>query len=659
VPNVTITVGDLLKAGLASQRAGRAALAEEAYRRVLAFDPQQPDALHLLGGLALERGRSEEALALLTQAVEIVPMRGDVHLTRAVALSRLSQAVDAVAAFATAARLAPDLAQAHHGLGRALVETKAGDPMPHYRRGLALVPDQALVWNDLGVAVQAASTMAAAMPAYGRAVALAPQESFALRNLAGALAERKRGLAALRRYRQALALEPSDATGLDGLAALLTGWGELDEAHAALLRAIAIEDPPGEAWSHYLFFLNYLPGLGFAAHFRVNRRWAERIEARVRPQSVFANPKEPERRLRLAYVAPDLVAGHNQLAFLTPPLTHHDRTGFDVTVYTDVVRPDSGTAAMEAAAGRLVSIAHMSPMEQAARVRADGIDIAINVCGWRADARALFAHRLAPIQFAYNNHVSTTGLRAIDIRFTDNEVDPPGVADPYYVERLIRLTSGFDVYQPPREAPEVTELPALRNGFITFGSANLVPKMSAPTYALWARVLGAVPNSRLQVKAGSLGDPWAQLLVRRRFAELGIAPERIELLGGTPDVAAHFRALGEIDIGLDPFPFVGGKTTCDTLWMGVPVVTLAGICMMGRVGVSVLNRAGLPHLVASDEDSYLGLTLDLARDVEALATLRRGLRAHVAGSKMFDGLTHTRELEGVYRAVWREWCRRS
>jgi len=655
---MTITVGDLLRAGLASQRAGRAAVAEEAYRRVLAFDPRQPDALHLLGALALERGMADEALGLLTQAVEIAPERGEIHLARAVVLARLSRAVDAAGAFAAAARFAPDLTQAHHGLGRALVETNAGDPMPHYRRALALAPDQALVWNDLGVAVQAASTMGAALSAYGRAVALAPQEAFALRNLAGALAERKRGLASLRRYRQALALAPSDATGLDGLAALVTGWGDLDEAHVALCRAVAIEDPPGEAWSHYLFFLNYLPGLDFASHFRANRRWGERVEARVRPQEVFANPKQPERRLRLAYVAPDLVAGHNQLAFLTPPLTHHDRTGFDVAVYTDVTRPDSGTAAMAAAAGRLVSIANMSPTDQAARVRADGIDIAINVCGWRADARALFAHRLAPIQFAYNNHVSTTGLREIDFRFSDNEVDPVGVADPYYIERLIRLASGFDVYQPPSEAPEVTTLPALRNGFITFGSANLIPKMSAPTYALWARILGALPNARLQVKAGSLGDPWARHLVRRRFSDLGIAPERIELLGGTPDVAAHFRALGEIDIGLDPFPFVGGKTTCDTLWMGVPVVTLAGICMMGRVGVSVLTRAGLPELVASDEQSYIDLALDLARDVEALAARRHGLRTHVAHSKMFDGLTHTRELEGIYRSVWRDWCQR-
>jgi protein O-GlcNAc transferase len=657
VPDVTITVADLLKAGLVNQRAGRDAIAEELYRRVLAFDPRQADALHLLATLALERGRPQEALRYIDQAVESAPDRGELALLRAGALARLSRASEAAEAFATAARLAPELAVAHHGLGRSLAEIGDGDPRPHYRRALVLSPDAAVLWNDYGVALQQAISMAAARPAYGRAVAIDVAEPFALRNLAGSLTAAAKGPAALRRYRQALARVPGDAAGWDGAASLLSAWGESDLARIFYDRAAAIEDPPGEASSHRLFFLNFVPGLGFAEHYRENRRWGERIESAIDdPAPVFANAREPERRLRLAYVSPELVAGHNQLAWLMPLLAHHDRTRFEVMVYADVDRPDAGTQAVATAADRFVSIHGMSRAEQARRIRADQVDIAVNLCGWKATERVLFAHRAAPIQVAYDNHVTTTGLRAIDVRVTDAFVDPPGMADPYYSERLLRLDTGYASHHPPAEAPATASLPAERNGHLTFGSSNQVPKLSKPTIALWSRLLAEIPDSRLALKAYNLGDPHIQGLVRRRFADHGIDPDRIELIGAVAAVADHFRAVGEVDIGLDPFPFNGGKSTCDALWMGVPVVTLAGTSLMGRIGASLLTRAGLPELVARDEEHYVRIALGLARDLPRLAAMRSGLRRRLEGSVLFDGNAHTLELEAAYRRLWQEWC---
>jgi protein O-GlcNAc transferase len=659
VPRVTITVADILKAGLANQRAGRAAVAEEMYRRVLLFDPRQPDALHLMGVLELDRGRLEAALALLDQAVDAAPARGDLHLSRAGALARLSRGAAAADAFAVASRLEPGLAVAHSGLGHALAETGAGDPRPHFRRALALDPAAADVWNGLGVAIQQAETMSAGRPAFGRAAALAPGDALALRNLAGALVASNDGPAGLRRYRQALALLPADGAAHDGVGSLFSAWGELEPARIAFDRAHWLEDPPGEAWSHRLFFLNFLPGLGFAEHYRENRRWAERIEARVGPPPVFANDRSPDRRLRLAYVSPELVARHNQLAWLMPLLDHHDREHFEVVVYADVERPDEGTRQVARAADRFASIHGLSRAEQATRIRADGIDIAINLCGWRASERALFAHRPAPIQVAYDNHVTTTGLRSIDVRITDAEVDPPGVADAWYTERLVRLETGYASHHPPAEAPDVSTLPARRHGHLTFGSVNQVPKLSPPTIALWARLLGEFPEARLVLKAYNLGDPQVVALVRRRFAAAGVDPSRLAFVGALADPVEHFRAVGEIDIALDPFPFNGGKSTCDALWMGVPVVTLAGSSLMGRIGASLLMRAGLPELVAPDEDAYLQIARDLGRDLDRLGELRHGLRSKLAASMLFDGVGHARDLESAYRRLWREWCQRS
>ena len=655
VPVVSITVADLLKAGLANQRAGREAMAEEMYRRVLQFDPRQPDALHLMGALELGRGRSEAALALLDQAAAIAPGRGDIHLSRAGALAGLSRVAEAVDAFASAARLVPDLAPAHHGLGRSLVEAGRGDPRVHYRRALALDPATPTVWNDLGWAIQRAVSMTAAGAAYARAFALSPLDAMVLRNLAGSLVAAGRGPAGLRRYRQAAALDPAHVDAHAGIAALFSAWGEIEPAHRSYDHAADLEHPPAEAWSQRLFFLNFVPGFCFAEHFRENRRWAERIEATVGPTPAFANPRIADRRIRIAYVSPELVAGHNQLAWLMPLLAHHDRQGFEVAVYSDVPRPDRGTEKVAAAADRFVDIHGLPRSEQAARLRADGVDIAINLCGWRASERTLFAHRAAPIQVAYDNHVTTTGLQAIDVRITDDEVDPPGVADRWYTERLVRLKTGYASHHPPEEAPEVSPLPARRNGYVTFGSVNQVPKLSLPAIELWSRILGAMPDARLRLKAYNLTDPHVAGLVRGRFAAFGIDPARIDLVGALPGLADHFRAVGEIDIALDPFPFNGGKSTCDALWMGVPVVTLVGNSLMSRIGASLMTRANLAELVAPDEDTYRRIALDLARDLDRLDRLRQGMRTRLSASVLFDGAGHTRDLEAAYRRLWREW----
>jgi predicted O-linked N-acetylglucosamine transferase (SPINDLY family) len=452
-----------------------------------------------------------------------------------------------------------------------------------------------------------------------------------------------------------LALNPASAVGLCGFAVALTGFGHLDGAGSAFRRSMALTSEPGEAYSHYLFFLCYLPEMRYSQQFRENRRWGRLIERQLPPPPPFGNPRDPERRIRLAYVSPEIRGDHNQLAWLLPLLENHDRDRFHVTVYADIETPDRGTALVEGLCDRLRIVGGSDEAVQAACIRDDRPDIAVNLCGWIASKRALFARRLAPIQVAYDNHVTTTGLAAVDVRITDRWMDPPGV-EPYFTETLVRLESGYAAHRRPPAAPDATDLPALARGYVTFGSFNQIPKLGPEVVRLWSNLVNAVPGSRLLIKSLGLDDPYAVTEVRRRFSDAGLDPARIDFLGAVPDLADHFRRIAAVDIALDSFPFAGGKTTCDALWMSVPVVTRRGDSLIQNVGVSLLTRAGLPELIAANADDYRRIAVDLAHDIPRLAELRRGLRARLDRSTLYDGRRHTREFESVLRRLWRDWC---
>jgi predicted O-linked N-acetylglucosamine transferase (SPINDLY family) len=590
-----------------------------------------------------------------------------------------------------AVALAPDFAAGHGNLADLLRRADRPDQaIDHFERAAALDPGQALWRHKLGAAYQQRGQIDRALEAFARGVRLDPADPTGRYNLGTLLYERRRLDEAGRALAATVALSPGQADGHfnRGVTAFNTGdfalaaacceraidlrpdyaeaWntqgaavkglGDLRPALACFRRAIELNPNYHETNSNLLFFINYLPKYTDENHFRENRRWAQALERDCPAAPPLDNPADPNRRLRLGFVSPEFSREQNYMAFFEPVLAGHDRGAFEIYCYGDVAVPDSTTERVAGLAHGWRDIHGLDNDRRAQLIRADRIDILVNLCGWLPLHRALFARRMAPVQVAYINHVSTTGLANMDWRISDRWIDPPGLTEAWNTERLYRLETGYACYGPPPYAPEVDELPALRNGHVTFGSFNFLAKVTEDVVRLWADILRAVPASRLLIKAATLSDPAAQARYRSLFDRAGIDPGRLDMVGRVPDSADNLRVVQRADIALDPFPFNGGKSTCDVLWMGLPVIAYAGHSMIARVAASMVSRAGLPELVGDSPDTYRRIAVALARDLPRLAALRAGMRRRLAASALFDMAGHTRELEAAYRDMWRQWC---
>ncbi len=356
---------------------------------------------------------------------------------------------------------------------------------------------------------------------------------------------------------------------------------------------------------------------------------------------------------------------HSVAHFLLPVLRAHDRQHVEVFCYSNSIIVDDTTRALQAASEQWRTILGASDEEVAAQIRADSIDILVDLAGHTGDGRLLtFARRPAPIQVAWLGYPQTTGLSAMDYRLSDAVVEPPGEADGLSAETIVRLPRGFHCFGRPGEsgpgddcdgdALEVGPLPALANGFVTFGSFNTVQKMPPSLVAMWAQVLHRVPGSRLLLK--SLPDAVIADRYQDLFAGQGIDPERIEFLHWTPSRPEHLRLYNRMDVALDTFPYHGTTTTCEALWMGVPVLSLCGDAHVSRVGASLLTQVSLAEWIADDADSYVEKAARHAADLSGLARLRARLRGTMRGSALCDAPRFTRDLEAAYRTMWRAWC---
>ena len=402
--------------------------------------------------------------------------------------------------------------------------------------------------------------------------------------------------------------------------------------------------------SDFLLALWHDPRQTPRAVFEESRRWAARhAEPLRRLWRAHDNDRDPERRLRVGYVSPDF-RDHAVGRLLRPVLARHGREAFEVFCYSDVERPDAMTARLRPLADVWRDTASIYDEELAEQVRADRIDILVDCCGHFAGNRLLaFALKPAPVQVSHFGYCGTTGLSAIDYRITDASSDPPGTTEACHTEALVRLDGGCCwCYEPAEPTPDVGPLPALAVGHVTFGSLNRPAKLNDAVIETWARVLRAVPGSRLLLLSGTASDAG----LSARFARHGVDAARVDDAPRQPRLdylALHNR----IDVGLDPFPFNGDNTLCDALWMGVPSVALAGDAFVSRRGVSHLNNVGLPELAAEDVDGYVWVAAELAADLPRLAALRAGLRGRLSGSALADGRSYVRRLEEAYRRMWR------
>jgi predicted O-linked N-acetylglucosamine transferase (SPINDLY family) len=354
----------------------------------------------------------------------------------------------------------------------------------------------------------------------------------------------------------------------------------------------------------------------------------------------------------VGYVSPDFI-NHAVARFIEPVLSDHDRSRFEVFCYSNAQTPDTVTARLRALSEHWRDTALLDDAQTAALIREDRIDLLVDLAGHTAGNQLLvFARKPAPVQITWIGYPNTTGMGAMDYRLTDAIADPPGLSEAFHREQLVRLPGPFSCYLPSAESPDVNPLPALSAGHVTFGSFNQFAKLTPAVVELWARLLRECPSAHLLLRARSLADNETASRLRETFARLGVDPGRLELDGSQLSVAAHQGCYHRVDLALDPFPYNGTTTTCEALWMGVPVIALAGRTHVARVGASLLTHLGTPEWIAQSPDDYIERCRALASDLPKLAAIRAGLRARFRASPLGDAKGFTRNLETTYATLW-------
>jgi predicted O-linked N-acetylglucosamine transferase (SPINDLY family) len=567
-----------------------------------------------------QRGDLRQAEQLYRQILQAEPHNADaLHLLGVIAqqVGRNDAAID----FMTRAlQFNPRLAEAHHNLGVVLKQQgRLAEAEASYRQALRLKPDYADAHNHLGNTLK--------------------QQ--------GRLAEAEAS------YRQALRLKPDYADAYHNLGHVLKDQGELGEAVACYRRAVQLKPDFTLAHSSLVYTLSFCPDHNAAAIYEEHRLWnqihAERFARLIQPHG---NDRSPERRLRIGYLSPDF-RHHPVGRFLLPLLEAHDHAGFEIYCYAWHKTPDGITQRCRARADVWREVSGHSDEQLALAIRQDRVDVLVDLTMHMGNNRLLvFARKPAPVQVTYLAYCGTTGLRTMDYRLTDPYLDPPGQDDRYYSEESIRLPETYWCYQAVAEKQPVHTLPSVRAGHVTFGSLNNFCKVTAPTLAAWSRLLQVLPQARLLLHAPP-GSPRDR--VREFFSRQSVLPDRLSFADRVPP-AEYYQLYDHIDVALDTFPYSGGTTTCDALWMGVPVISLAGQTAVGRGGLSILSNIGLAGLVARDAEQYVAVAAALANDLPRLGELRATLRERMQASPLMDAPRFARHVEAAYRGMWQRWC---
>jgi protein O-GlcNAc transferase len=609
-PRVKLLIMKIEKAA-ELRRAGKRTEAEAECRRLLRNGHRTAECLNLLATLLHETGRTAEALEPMQQAVAMSPRIPEPRINLAAMLGSLGRLEEGLDQLFEAVKLRGDIPELH---------------------------------NNLGVTLENLGRLTEAESSYRTAAAMRPEYIDAHSNLGNALRKQGKLDPAIASYRQAIALRNVFPAAHVGLAEAMAQQGNVEEAIACRRRIIQMAPNIPALHSDLLYTLLYSSRLTPADLLKEAKEWAHR-HGTARSLPPHQIDRTPGRRLRIGYLSPDFRA-HTIAHLIEPILESHDRKRFEVFCYSSVQRPDAVTGRLKGLADQWRDVSRVSDDEAAAMIRRDRIDILVELAGHMGGNRLLvLARRPAPVQVQLG-YAGTTGLPSVDYRITDPHSDPPG-AEAYYSEKLVRLPDCAWPYKPSADSPEVGPLPALSAGHVTFGCLNKPVKITDEAAALWGRILAAVPGSKLMVL--SAADNGGLL---EKFERKGIPPDRLELSPPRPR-AQYLDLFNRIDIALDPFPYNGDTTTCDGLWMGVPLVTLAGNAFVSRRGVCYLAGVGLSELVAGSSEKYVAKAVELAGNLQHLSGIRATLRERMQQSPLTNGSKYTAGLEAALGEMWR------
>ncbi len=630
--------------------------AERAYRKALGHAPGLTPAAEGIARLLTSQERQQEAIAILHQSLAhdgderiLLSRIGDVYHDQGDHAAALAWYEKAVAAN-------PSDVESYNAVGvcRALLGDVPG-AFAAFKEALRLAPQHARTHANVGTVYLRVGDTARACVSLNAAIKFQPDLATAHATLANALFREDRIAESIASGQRAIGADPRCTEGHLALGTAFANQGRLREAAACYQAAMDIDSRNLKAASNLHFILNYADWLNATERADKLRTLGNLWNRFAAAKTKWTNNKDPGRKLRVAYLSPDL-RKHPVGYFLTPIMDSHDSQEFEILCYSSSSKPlDELSRRFRDRAAIWRDVVDIDDEALACRIREDRVDILVDLAGHTAGNRlAVLARSAAPVQATYLGYPSTTNLMAVDYMIADETVCPRR-DDSLYSESVVRLPHFFLCFEPHPEAPEVAPPPLASNGFVTFGSFNHLPKITTWTVGLWAQILSKVARSRLIMKT----RPFADVETRQRlvglFAEQGIAKERLTLMGPT-SLADHLSTYGKIDLALDSVPYCGGTTSCEALWMGVPLVTLRGESFCQRMGASLLHVLGLDALVTTDADAYVATAIALARDANRMAQLRNDLRPRMAASPVCDGARFTRDLENTYRNMWQRWC---
>lgn len=609
----------LFNEAVSHHKNGKLARADALYRQLVTLAPRHALLYDLMGQLAQQQGRNADALKYYTHACRLD-----------------DRAVGA------AVRLASVL----------IANQQVAEAEKFLRGFTTRVPNNAEAWNALAYALKVGGKLVEAVACHERAQKADPKFVMGWYHFGLTVASLGHNFKALQYHEKALQIDPRFAPARHGRAQCLHKIYRMEEAVADYDAFLKAEPNNHEARSYRLFALQNLDRLTREELFAEHRAYGKAVGEG--PAMLPGYDLSPDRRLRVAIFSPDLRT-HSCAYFLEPLLRHLDPAQFELYLYHDHFVQDAVTARLKAFAAQFRNFIGQPhpPVEQA--IRAGKPDILIDLTGHigMTVRLPLFAKRLAPVQITYLGYPDTTGVPAMDFRFTDAIADPPGDADRFATEKLVRFAPTAWAYQPPADAPAVAPPPAASGAPITFGCFSSPTKFTDSLFKAWARILEAVPNSRLKLKGRDFEEAPVREHMLGRLRAQGVPIERLELLPRTAGTVEHLQQYAQIDIVLDTFPYTGTTTTCEALWMGRPVVTLGGDRHAARVGASLLTAIDHPEWIAADIDGYVRIAADLASDPARLATLGQGMREQMTHSPLLDHAGQAARFAQALRDCWR------
>jgi protein O-GlcNAc transferase len=610
---------ELKKRGNAQREQGHLEEAARCYRHAMAVAPNDVGALVNLGFALSELGQFEEARSHLEKAAALDPKQDDALYLLGTIERATGEPYKAIERFRSTLALKPDFSLCRLDLCRLLFEYgHAHEARQVAAAGIAIEPNSADLHYYLGNLHHEARELNEAVACFERALALQPDYAEVYGNLANSLQER----------------------------------GDLDRAIYCAGKALQLQPGIEEAQNNLLFALNYHPDKNAQEIFAAYREYDKRVGLPLRSTwREHANSRDATKRLKVGYVSPDF-RQHPVRYFLEPLLAHHDKRAVEVFAYAELLLEDAATTRYRTHVDHWIATAGLSDEVLAERIRSDGIDILLDLAGHTGKNRlGVFARKPAPVSMSWLGFGYTTGLSAINYFLTDDACAPEGCED-LFAEQPWRLTTPGYAYRPAEGMGHVGSLPAQERGFVTFGTLTRSVRINHRSIRVWSQILHRVPGARLVMDSMNYRDARMCATLLDRFSAHGIGPERLQIGFHSPP----WDVLRGMDIGLDCFPHNSGTTLFETLFMGVPYVTLAGRPSVGRLGSSIVIGAGHPEWIARSEDEYVDISVALASDLPALAALRAGLRAQMQASAVMDEPGFARKVEAAYREMFSRWA---